>query len=91
MPPAKSVLDDDRRGIAPDSLTAGGCIVSGALVRRWLLSSNVRVEDGACIEQSALLPNGHVGAGCGLRRCEDFVASGPLARRTQPQGRDIST
>ncbi len=26
-----------------------------------------------------------------LRRREDFVASGPLARRTPPQGRDISS
>lgn len=43
-------------------------IVSGARVRRSLLSSNVRVEDGAHIEQSVLLPNLHIGAGCVLRR-----------------------
>jgi glucose-1-phosphate adenylyltransferase len=68
-PPAKFVFDDDdRRGMAPDSLVASGCIVSGALVRRSLLSSNVRVDDAALVEESVLLPNVQVGAGAVLRR-----------------------
>ncbi len=40
LPPAKVVFDnDERRGALLDSLIAGGCIVSGATVRRSLLSS----------------------------------------------------
>jgi glucose-1-phosphate adenylyltransferase len=69
LPPAKFVFDDDgRRGMAPDSLVAGGCIVSGAIVRRSLLSTNVRVDDAALIEDSVLLPNVQVGEGSVLRR-----------------------
>jgi len=68
LPPAKFVFDDDhRRGIAPDSLVASGCIVSGSTVRRSLLSSNVRVDDAAQIEDSVLLPNVQVGEGAVLR------------------------
>jgi len=69
LPPAKFVFDDDhRRGIAPDSLVASGCIVSGTVVRRSLLSTNVRVDDAARIEDSVLLPNVQVGEGAVLRR-----------------------
>jgi glucose-1-phosphate adenylyltransferase len=69
LPPAKFVFDDEgRRGIAPDSLVASGCIVSGTEVRRSLLSTNVRVDDAALIEDSVLLPNAQVGRGAVLRR-----------------------
>jgi glucose-1-phosphate adenylyltransferase len=69
LPPAKFVFDDDeRRGMAIDSLVSGGCIVSGAVVRRSLLSSNVRVDDHSLVEDSVILPHVHVGAGCVLRR-----------------------
>jgi glucose-1-phosphate adenylyltransferase len=69
LPPAKFVFDDEhRRGIAPDSLVASGCIVSGTVVRRSLLSTNVRVDDAERIEDSVLLPNVQVGAGAVLRR-----------------------
>ncbi len=69
LPPAKFVFDDDgRRGIAPDSLVASGCIVSGTEIRRSLLSTNVRVDDAALIEDSVLLPNVEVGKGAVLRR-----------------------
>ncbi len=69
LPPAKFVFDDDhRRGIAPDSLVASGCIVSGTVVRRSLLSTNVKVDDAAKIEDSVLLPNVQVGEGAVLRR-----------------------
>jgi glucose-1-phosphate adenylyltransferase len=40
LPPAKFIFDDDdRRGMAVDSMVSGGCIISGALVRRSLLFS----------------------------------------------------
>jgi len=69
LPPAKFVFDDEgRRAIAPDSLVASGCIVSGSVVRRSLLSSDVRVDDGTRIEDSVLLPHVRVGAGCVIKR-----------------------
>jgi len=58
LPPAKFVFDDEnRRGIAIDSLVSGGCIVSGSTVRRSLLFSDVRIDAYCTIEDSVLLPN----------------------------------
>ena len=69
LPPAKFVFDDDdRRGMAIDSLVSGGCIISGATVRRSLLFSNVRVNSHCNIEDSVLLPNVHVGEHAILKR-----------------------
>jgi glucose-1-phosphate adenylyltransferase len=69
LAPAKFVFDDpDRRGMAVDSLVASGCIVSGATVRRSVLFSKVRVDDGARIEDSAVLPYCTIGRGAVLRR-----------------------
>jgi glucose-1-phosphate adenylyltransferase len=60
--PAKFVFDDDdRRGMAVDSVVSGGCIISGSIVRRSLLSSNVRVHGHSLIEDSVVLPNVEVG------------------------------
>jgi glucose-1-phosphate adenylyltransferase len=69
LPPAKFVFDDEgRRGMAIDSMVSGGCIVSGATVRRSVLFSNVRVEDGALLEDCVVLPDVVVGPGVQLRR-----------------------
>ena len=69
LPPAKFVFDDDdRRGMAIDSLVSGGCIVSGSTVRRSLLFSNVRVNSHCSIEDSVLLPNVMVGSHVVLKR-----------------------
>ena len=38
LPPAKFVFnDEDRRGIALDSMVSGGCVISGARLERSLL------------------------------------------------------
>ena len=56
-PPAKFVHDDDgRRGQAMDSMVSGGCIVSGSLVRRSVLFTNVRVHSFCTVESAVLLP-----------------------------------
>ncbi len=68
-PPAKFVFDeDDRRGMAVDSTISGGCIVSGATLRKTLLYSNVRVECHTTIEESILLPDVLVGRRCKIRK-----------------------
>ncbi len=69
LPSAKFVFDDDdRRGMAVDSIVSGGCIISGALVRHSLLFSNVRVNSYCRIESSVILPDVDIGRHCRLRR-----------------------
>lgn len=69
LPPAKFIFDDeDRRGMAVDSMVSGGCIISGALVRHSLLFSNVRVNSYSSVEDSVLLPDVEVGRSCHIRR-----------------------
>ena len=69
LPPAKFVFDDDdRRGSAIDSLVSGGCIISGALVRRSLLFSDVRIDSHSSIQDSVILPNVEIGPDVMLKR-----------------------
>jgi len=61
-PPAKFVFDkEDRRGQAIDSMVSGGCVISGSTVRRSLLSTNVRVNSFATIEDTVVLPDVRLG------------------------------
>jgi glucose-1-phosphate adenylyltransferase len=56
-PPAKFVHDvDGRRGEAVTSLISGGCIISGAALRRSLLFTGVHVHSYATIENAVILP-----------------------------------
>jgi len=65
LPPAKFVFDeDDRRGVAIDSMVSGGCIISGSRVSNSLLCSNVRVHDRSTIDRSVILPRVRVGERC---------------------------
>jgi len=69
LPPAKFVFDDDnRRGMAVDSLVSGGCIISGAYLCRSLLFSNVHVHSYSNVEDSVLLPNVTVSRSATLKR-----------------------
>ncbi len=61
-PPAKFVFnDDDRRGMALDSIISSGCIVSGSKVVGSVLCPNVRVHSYCTIENSILMPGVRVG------------------------------
>jgi glucose-1-phosphate adenylyltransferase len=56
-PPAKFVHDDHgRRGLAVSSLVSGGCIISGAGLRRSLLFTGVHVHSYAQLEGAVVLP-----------------------------------
>lgn len=69
LPPAKFVFDDEsRRGHVVNSLVAGGCIVSGAEVRRSVLFSAVRVHSYAKLDQCVVLPNVDIGRHVRLQR-----------------------
>ncbi|QVL47721.1 MAG: glucose-1-phosphate adenylyltransferase [Thiocapsa sp.] len=68
LPPAKFVFDDeDRRGMAVDSMVSGGCIISGSTVRHSLLFSNVRVNSYAYVKDSVILPDVVIGRNCTIR------------------------
>lgn len=65
IPPAKFIFDDeDRRGMAIDSMVSGGCIISGAMVKHSLLFSNVVVESYSQITDSVVLPDVFIGENC---------------------------
>jgi glucose-1-phosphate adenylyltransferase len=97
-PPAKFVHDEDgRRGQAVSSLVSGGCIVSGAGLRRSLLFTGVRVNSYATLEGAVVLPYVEIGRGARLRNVvidrgvripdglvvgEDAEADGRRFRRT---------
>ncbi len=56
-PPAKFVHDEDgRRGQAISSLVSGGCIISGASLRRSLLFTGVHVNSYAQVENAVIMP-----------------------------------
>ena len=62
MPPAKFVFaDPDRAGRAYDSMVSAGVVVSGAEVRRSVLSPGVFVHSWARVEGSVLMHNVDVG------------------------------
>ena len=57
VPPAKFVHDEaDRRGEAVSSLVSGGCIISGARLKRTLLFTGVHVHSYSSIEGGVVLP-----------------------------------
>ena len=67
-PPAKFVHDEDgRRGEAVTSLVSGGCIISGAALRRSLLFTGVHLHSYARVENAVILPYVDVGQGARLR------------------------
>jgi len=69
LPPAKFVFDDDdRRGMAVDSMVSGGCIISGASIRHSLLFSNVVVDAHTKIEDAVILPDVRIGERCILKK-----------------------
>ena len=68
-PPAKFIHDEDgRRGSAVSSLVSGGCIVSGASLRRSLLFTDVRLHSYSTLDQSVVLPRCEIGRGARLSK-----------------------
>jgi glucose-1-phosphate adenylyltransferase len=62
LPPAKTIFDDDgRRGLNIDSLVCGGCITSGATVRRSILGPSCKVHSYAVVEDSILFDKVQIG------------------------------
>ncbi len=69
LPPAKFVWEEnDRRGEALNSLVSGGCIISGATIRRSICFSNVKVMSYSDVEESVLLPEVEVAQNCVIKK-----------------------
>ncbi len=57
VPPAKFIHDEEgRRGEAISSLVSGGCVISGARVRRSLLFTGARIHSYATLDGAVVLP-----------------------------------
>jgi len=68
MPPAKFIFDDEeRRGMAVDSMVSGGCLISGAKVRHSLLFSNVKVNSYSMLQHAVVLPDADIGRYCSIQ------------------------
>jgi glucose-1-phosphate adenylyltransferase len=69
LPPAKFVFeDDDRVGHALDSMVCAGVVISGAEVRRSVLSPGVHVHSYADVSDSILFPGVDVARSAVVRR-----------------------
>jgi glucose-1-phosphate adenylyltransferase len=70
LPPAKFVFDDEdgRRGMALDSMVCAGVVISGATVRRSVLSPGAHLHSYAEVEDSVLMQGVDVGRNAIVRR-----------------------
>ncbi len=69
-PPARIDRDDNGvPGAVTDSMLSNGVVVSGGMVNRSILSSNVRVASDARVSESILFDGVRVGAGAVLKNC----------------------
>ncbi len=68
-PPAKFVFDDETaRGQAIDSLVSGGCIISGARVKRSVIFFATEIDRGSMVKDSVILPKVNIGENCRITR-----------------------
>lgn len=69
LAPAKFIFDDEeRRGIATDSMVSGGCLISGAKIKHSLLFSNVKVHSYAEVTDSVIMPDVDIGESAIIRK-----------------------
>ncbi len=69
-PPAKFVFAQEGRrfGVAIDSIVSPGCIVSGGIVKRSVLSPHVRINSYSHVEESILMHGCSIGRHAHVRR-----------------------
>jgi len=73
FPPAKTLFsqlsqEGNRCGMALDSLVSSGCILSGGLVKKSILSPNVRINSFSEVEESVLMEGVEVGRHAKIKR-----------------------
>ena len=65
LPPTKFIFEEEQRtGMAVNSMITDGCIISGATIRHSLLHSNVHVSSFSLIENSVILPDVKINRNC---------------------------
>lgn len=68
LPPAKFTFDDEgRRGEAIDSLVSGGCIISGARIKRSVISNDCRVHSYSQVKDTVVLPQVIINRNCRIQ------------------------
>lgn len=70
-PPVKTVFaggEENRVGMALDSLLCNGCIISGGKVSRSILSPDVRINSFSLVEDSILFDHVEIGRNARIRR-----------------------
>ncbi|HOZ47770.1 MAG TPA: glucose-1-phosphate adenylyltransferase [Candidatus Hydrogenedentes bacterium] len=69
-PPAKFVFAQEGRrfGVAVDSIVSPGCIISGGIVKRSVLSPGVRINSYSHVEESILMDGASIGRHAHVRR-----------------------
>ncbi|MFP3867436.1 MAG: glucose-1-phosphate adenylyltransferase [Desulfobacteraceae bacterium] len=71
-PPAKTIYAGEPGNLRPamveDSLLSGGCIISGATVRRSILSPNVRIDHYAEVTESIIWDDVYIGPRARIHR-----------------------
>ncbi|MBI5178493.1 MAG: glucose-1-phosphate adenylyltransferase [Nitrospinae bacterium] len=69
QPPAKFVFaDNERMGVATDSLVSEGCVISGGRIHRCVLSPSVRINSYCNVEDSILMEGVNVGRHSRIRK-----------------------
>ncbi len=69
LPPAKFAFnDDDRRGMAVDSIISGGTILSGSKVSDSVLGRHIKVNSYCDIKDSIIFDDVEIGRHCKIRR-----------------------
>jgi glucose-1-phosphate adenylyltransferase len=64
MPGAKFTLE----GVSRDSIVSPGCVVAGGSIETSVLSPNVRVQQGATVDQSVILSHTSIGRNAVIHR-----------------------
>ena len=71
-PPAKFIFaggeDGKRIGAAYDSMVSGGCVISGGMIERSVLSPNVRVNSYSRVEDSIIMEGVDIGRNAKIKR-----------------------
>lgn len=69
LPPAKFIWDEDERvGVAKNSLVSEGCIISGGTISGCILSPKVRINSFSNVTDSILMENVNIGRHSSINR-----------------------
>jgi len=70
LPPARTTASETgNEGIFINSLISNGVLITGGSIQNSVLSSNVKVNDGATVSASILFDDVEVGENCQLQNC----------------------